>query len=215
MDKTERLLQMLEHPESCSDEQLQELLRDEECRELYETMRLCTSAFEAEDAKQKIAEGIKEEEWKKFEAKRNLQLKPQASNLKPILKLAAMFIGVLLLSGIAYAAIHYVRTAGGNEKPQQTETRIAKDVTDKPLQTQPNDSTLLKPVVFEDKELGTMLTEIAAFYQCEVVYKSDASKHVRLFFTWDKSTSIDDVIATFNKFERIHITREDQKLIVK
>ncbi|MBO4825996.1 MAG: DUF4974 domain-containing protein, partial [Prevotella sp.] len=145
----------------------------------------------------------------------SLKLRVQSSKLKPILKLAAMFIGVLLLSGIAYAAIHYMRTADGKERGERIEERIEQDVTDKPLQTQPNDSTLLKPVVFEDKELGTMLTEIAAFYQCEVVYKSDAAKHVRLFFTWDKSTSIDDVIATFNKFERIHITREDQKLIVK
>ena len=78
-----------------------------------------------------------------------------------------------------------------------------------------NDSTMMKPVVFEDAELASILKDIAAFHQMEVVYRKDASKHVRLYFTWDKKTGIDDIINTFNKFERIHITRKDSKLIVE
>ena len=79
MDKTERLLQMMEHPELYTDAQWQELLSDEECRELYEAMHLSVSAFEAEDAKQKIANGIKEEEWQKHEAEYFGSEKPHSS----------------------------------------------------------------------------------------------------------------------------------------
>ena len=39
MDKTEKLLRMMEHPELYSDEELRELLSDEECQELYDAMR--------------------------------------------------------------------------------------------------------------------------------------------------------------------------------
>jgi len=60
-----------------------------------------------------------------------------------------------------------------------------------------------------------MLSEMAAYYQYEVNYQSEEAKHVRLYFTWDKHTEIDDVVATFNKFDRIHITRENRKLIVE
>ena len=74
---------------------------------------------------------------------------------------------------------------------------------------------LLKIAAMEDAELATILSEIATFYQCEVVYKSEASNHIRLYFTWDKKATIDELIDTFNKFERIHITREDKKLIVE
>ena len=73
----------------------------------------------------------------------------------------------------------------------------------------------MQPVVYEDAELETILREMAAFYHCETVYKNEKVKHVRLYFTWDKTASIDDVIKTFNKFERFHITQENRKLIVE
>ena len=79
----------------------------------------------------------------------------------------------------------------------------------------PADSTQTKPTVYEDAELATILNEIATFHQCEVVYKNEASKHLRLYFTWNKKVTIDDIIDTFNKFERIHITRDNKKLIVE
>ncbi len=63
MDKSELLLRMLENPEQYSDEQLLELLADEECRELYEAMRLSADAFQMEDVKAKISAGLKDEEW--------------------------------------------------------------------------------------------------------------------------------------------------------
>ena len=43
----------------------------------------------------------------------------------------------------------------------------------------------------------------------------EETKHLRLYFTWYKKQTIDDIVDTFNKFERIHITREDKKLIVE
>ena len=73
----------------------------------------------------------------------------------------------------------------------------------------------MKPIIYEDTELATILSDIATFYQVEPVYKKADSKHIRLYFTWDKKQTIDDLIDTFNKFERIHITREHQKLIVE
>ena len=48
-----------------------------------------------------------------------------------------------------------------------------------------------------------------------MIYKTEASKHIRLYYTWDKQATIDDVIDTFNKFERIQITRDNKKLIVE
>jgi hypothetical protein len=77
------------------------------------------------------------------------------------------------------------------------------------------DSTLTKPVVYEDVDLEHILNDVATFYHVEPVFKKVASKQLRLYFTWDKKQSLDDIIDTFNKFERIHITREDKILIVE
>ena len=264
MDKTERLLRMMEQPErlrvgddksgiSYTDEQLQELLSDEECRELYEAMRLSASAFEAEDAKQKIANGFMDEEWQKFllrqanqfldkpsdrvEREADLNSPPPTGGVRggynislscidetsPIpscrrgigYRVAAAFIGLLMLSCIAYAAVQIVRHSkvGWDLKSPTQEVRISNS-PQRQGEAQPADSTA-QPVVYEDTELATIVNDIATFYQVEPVYKKEDSKHIRLYFTWDKHSSIDDIVDTFNKFERIHITRENKKLIVE
>lgn len=159
---------------------------------------------------------IVDEEWAKFEAEHfgNEQGKVKSKKVS-FLKIAAMFIGVLMLSGIAYAAVHIIRS-------QETGVRIQEKVatTDAQGSTLNNpqvvqDSTIMKPIVYEDAELATILSELASFYQVEPVFMKEDTKHIRLYFTWDKQQTIDDIVDTFNKFERIHITREDKKLIVE
>jgi hypothetical protein len=56
---------------------------------------------------------------------------------------------------------------------------------------------------------------MASYYQVELIYKNEASKHIRLYFTWDQKQTIDDLVDTFNKFERIRIVYENKKLIVE
>ena len=186
--KKEEQIRMLLHPEDYTDEQLDQMLD--------ETDIIVPDADEA---------------WEKFRSeKREVKSEKGA----PLLKIAAMFVGVLMLSGIAYAAYRMVSNIGGDYKSPTQEMRIAnscQQVTNE----EAKDSTAMKPVVYEDAELATILNEIATFHQCEVVYKSEANKHIRLYFTWDKKATIDDIIGTFNKFERIHITRDNKKLIVE
>lgn len=130
-------------------------------------------------------------------------------------RLVASFIGLLMLSGIAYATIHLINN--NTQKPQEEQTVATANTQHSTgnAQLAEQDSTQLKPIVYEDTELATILSDIATFYQMEPVYKKEASKHIRLYFTWDKKQTIDDIIDTFNKFERIHITRDNQKLIVE
>ena len=237
MDKTEKLLRMMEHPEKYSDEELQELLSDEECRQLYEAMRLSADAFEMADAKEQIANGIKDSEWEKFEAEHfsNEESTPFATHSSTstsnystsathsslftlhssLRKIAAMFVGVLMLSGIAYAAFYLVRNNTQTTQNQQTAAVAGNQPSIGNAQLVEEDSTQLKPVVYEDAELCTMLSEMAAFYHYEVTFRNDSTKHIRLYFTWDKNAKMEDVIATFNKFDRIHITCEEQKLTVE
>ena len=177
---------------------------------------------------------IIDEEWTKFEAEHfnNVELRTESvefptgegkavANSKfytlhsKLMKIAAMFIGVLMISGIAYAAVHIIRSQETGDKSQETTAVINSTRSTVNSQLAEQDSVLHQPVVFEDAELKTILNEVATFYQCEIVYQKEATKHIRLYFTWDKKRTIDDIIDTFNKFERIHITRENKKLIVE
>ena len=215
MGKSELLLRMWESPEQYSDEQLLELLADEECRELYEAMRLSADAFQMEDAKAKISAGLKDEEWQKFSMTHD-----EGSDGRTVCrhyslsKIAALFIGVLMLSGIAYAAYRMALRAGEDSQKPVQELPMANS-PQQVLMEEPTDSVKQPPVVFENAELQTMLNEMATYYNYKVTFRTEAAKHIRLYFTWDKASKIEDVVATFNKFERIHVSIENQTLVVE
>ena len=163
---------------------------------------------------------IIDEEWTKFEAEHFKDGRNSNSSIlhffNSVKKMAALFIGVLILSGITYAAIHMISSNPQSEQVDQTvAVDKAQPSTINTQQSASADSTIIQPVVFENAELSMILQEIASFYQCEVVYKKEKTKRVRLFFTWDKKQSLDQVVETFNKFERFHIAKENQKLIVE
>ena len=175
---------------------------------------------------------IIDEEWTKFAAAHGLDEKLKIKDEKlggldnftisrfhnsSFRKLAAMVAGVLLLSGITYAAIRFVGGRADGEDAGQEQTVVATDgqqtTTDATLALQ--DSTLTTARVFENQELGTILEEMAQFYDCEVEYRNENARKLRLYFTWDKRETVDDVVGAFNKFERFHIRRDAKRLIVE
>ena len=159
---------------------------------------------------------IIDESWTKFEAEHfGGERSAVRGKRLPFLKIAALFIGVLILSGITYAAVQIIGNNSQATQQQATEAIVSSKTQKVSHELAEQDSTLTKPVVYEDAELAVILNEIATFHKCEVVYQTEASKHIRLYFTWDKKATIDDVVGTFNKFERIHITRDNKKLIVE
>ena len=186
--KKDEQIRMLLHPENYTDEQLDRMLEE--------------AHITVPDAN---------EAWERFKNERQ-----ETRHVKlPLMKIAAIFVGVLMLSGITYAAIHFI--GGSSQKAQEPQTVITDNAQRPATEAQPtdNNSTELKTVVYEDTELATILNDIAKFYQVEPVYKKEDTKHIRLYFTWDKQLKLDDIIDLFNKFERFHITQENQKLIVE
>ena len=45
MDKFEKILDIIDHQEKYTDDEVREILRDEECRKLYQTMQEVDSAL--------------------------------------------------------------------------------------------------------------------------------------------------------------------------
>ena len=215
MDKTDKLLQMMEHPEQYSDEQLQELLADEECRELYEAMRLSTSAFEAADAKEKTAEGLAEEEWKKFEAAHYARKRRPWSPMQ----IAASIVGVMMLTGITYAAIHHF-TAGPTTSSTEVNTKeegteVTDTVIDSMKTITPEEVQAVGTRIFENTPLDEMVTEMASFYGKEVVVSSQQAHDLRIYYKWNREDTLESVVSDLNHFDRVNLTLEGNKLIVK
>ena len=207
----------MEHPEQYSEEQWQELLSDEECRELYETMRLSASAFEAEDAKEKIANDIKEEEWQKFETAHPTLRAPHLLRRGIRYQVAAVFIGLLMLSGIAYAAVQMVRQSkvGGDLKSptQEVPRRDGSLVATK----EPSliADSIAQPRIFENTPLDEMVTEIAHYYNKVADIQNPQAHELRFYFVWTKEDGIAATIEKLNNFESVNIELTQDKLILK
>lgn len=225
MEKTEAFLRMMEHPEEYTDGQLRAVLEDEECRQLYEAMRLSVSAYELADARERIARGLKDEEWQKFERSHTVPLQIERRWMKTghgwiqpgrgWLKTAAMFAGVLLLAGAALAAVHLLRTTGGavgNSPSLVQETRLPSPAGQSDCL--PTD-TLPAVRVFENTPLDSMITVMAGFYHKQPDIRNSRAHELRLYYRWDCRTALDSVVKDLNHFDQVSLSLEGDRLIVE
>ena len=204
-EKIERLLDMIEHPEHYNEEEMQKILADEETREYYDLI------IKADDAYTKSHDVDVDKALQEFETK-HLQHFSWS-------KIAAVFIGILLVSGVTYAAI--VLNRNPSEKQVSQKAQIGRVITDKSAKnidtetTDTDTTTTQKGQSFDNVELQTILDDISSYYKLKVVYNSDKSKHLRLHFYWDKSKDAETIVESLNHFENVNITLTDSKIDVK
>ncbi|MBR1462789.1 MAG: DUF4974 domain-containing protein [Prevotella sp.] len=213
MNKTELLLQMMEHPHEYAADEWQQILLDEDCRELYTLMSKTRSAIDAARADEQITDEVIDNEWQQFEAQH-----PETQHHVSILsyKIAASFIGILMISGIAFATIHMARQS----QESKTEKAVRAERVEKPVHTAPadkltSDTTSVKSVVFDNILFDKMLSEIAEYYHAEVVFQNEEARQLRFYFVWYQDQPLDKVVASLNHFESVNIMMDDKKLIVQ
>ena len=216
MDKFEKILDIIDHQEKYSDEEIREILQDEECRKLYQTMVEVDSALEKTSPIINI-----DEEWEKFSQEHQLQ-KEASHPITSWRKLAASIAGFVLISGIAFAAIHtYIKrcqettqvTAGTH--PEVIKSDSVKQVAGKDSLTHPKPE---KPVIhktFENVAFEQMLSVIASYYDLQVKFENNEDKTLRLYYEWNSHSSIENIVKELNQFENVNIELQQNELIVK
>ena len=202
-----RLLEMLDNPEAYSEQEIRDIInKDEETREAYRLMVSAKQGYESENPSANV-----EAAWQRFAEKHY----PKPSNHN-WLKIAASFIGILFVSGIAFAAIHIVRQYQKAEATQ-TEQKIKVSKTDsiKPADTLETDTTTVQPLVYDNIPLEKMLPEITAHYGVETIFQSEDTRQLRFHFVWNPQTDLENVVSDLNHFERLHVTLKERQLIVE
>ena len=205
MNKTDLLFQMMEQPHAYTDQQWQEILADEECRELYTLMAKTQRVF---DTQNEIDDETIDVEWKRL----------STSSSRRWLRVAAMFIGVLMISGITIAAVHLVRNAVGVETKVLTQET---PITDKCQSALPTDTfksnTIVKAetVVFDNVTLDSIAKDIAAYHHLEMDLQNEQAKQLRFYFVWKQEDNLQEVIEKLNMFEHVNMTVENDKLMVR
>lgn len=219
MDKFEKILDIIDHQEKYSDEEIREILQDEECRKLYQTMVEVDSALESPSPIINV-----DEEWEKFSQKHQLQEEAThpITSITSWRKLAASIAGFVLISGIAFAAIHtYIKRSQeptqvtADTHPEVIKSDSAKLVAAKDSLTHPKPE---KPVIhktFENVAFEQMLSEIASYYDLQVKFENNEDKTLRLYYEWNSHSSIENIVKELNQFENVDIELQQNELIVK
>ena len=184
--KKEEQIRMLLHPEKYTDEQLDQMLDESNI-----------PVPDANDA------------WEQFQKAHIV-----AKSTTTWYKIAAMFIGILMLSGIAYAAIsHFIKM---EDKPQVTLTERKPDIK-KMEKTYGAEMTPTKkaPVVFNNVELQQIMQYVADGYGVKVEFKNDAARTIRFYLQWEADDTLQEIIDKINHFEKVHLTLNEDTITIK
>lgn len=206
--KIKMLLDMQEHPEQFSEQELEQMLSDAEAQELMEATAQLKRAMKNDEFS--ISEQEIEDEWQAFAANHLAEQKPQ----RTWLKIAAMFIGVLFMTGIAFAAIHVIKQNTVAQEMKQVE----QPVIQQPVSTGTvNNDTIAQtePVIFDNVTLDSIAKEIADYHHIEVDLQNELAKQLRFYFVWKQDDDLQEVVEKLNMFDHVDMTIENGKLIVR
>ncbi|WP_308245967.1 DUF4974 domain-containing protein [uncultured Prevotella sp.] len=213
MNKDEKrlmLFDMQEHPDKYTDEQIEHLLADEEVKEFLRDLAMARMAGKKATPKKVDVDKA----WKEF----------SNGSYRNRMKIAASIVGIIFLSGVALAAVqngwlNFSTSDKVVDNKVMTEQIVPSNTlandSIKAMTVEPTDSLDMKPVVFDNAELGTILMQMADFYHVKVEYMNANTQHVRLFFNWNKTKTLEQNMELLNAFDRIQIEYADGTLIVK
>ena len=239
MDKFEKILDIIDHQEKYSDEEIREILQDEECRKLYQTMMEVDSALlqqnlntqasishspdDALSSNSSLGNSSPniDEEWEKFSQEHQLQ-EEATHPITSWRKLAASIAGFVLISGIAFAAIHtFIKrsqeptqvTADTHQETMKSDSVKLVALKDSLPQPKPEKPAFHK--TFENVAFEQMISEIASYYDFQVKFENNEDKSLRLYYEWDSHSDIESIVKELNQFESVNIELQQNELIVK
>ena len=205
-----QLLEMLDNPDTYTEQEIQDIInRDEDTRETY---RLMVAAKRSSRQRQADKPIDVDAAWQEL----NQKVHPKEHSFS-WMKIAASFVGVLLVSGIAFATI-WSLTPGPSPKERVVKCSKTTDSVNKS-----NHSPLFRrgaggeasTVVYDNIPLEKMLSEIAAHYDAKVTFVNDEARGLRFRFVWNPQKGIGQVVSDLNQFERLTVTLKDDVITVE
>ena len=222
MNKTDLLFQMLDNPDQYSEAQWQDILADDECRELYALMAKTKSATQSSQ----ITDDEIDAEWQRLS-----QSKQNHATVIPLWrKIAAAAAIMIAVFGFTYAAIRtgffgVDKIITSKETPHKVENvdsvatkeneATTQEISQDTEENTEKASVKTEPRLYDNVPLEQILTELSAYYNVDVDYCSEDVRSQRLYYQWEPEYSLDKVIEMLSHFETFNIHREGDKLIVK
>lgn len=216
-DNTDRLLEAVEHPERFTDAELASLLADPDMQALYDTMRK-TSDLLSDTEIPDI-----DKEWSYFAARHGMSHKGNFLHVIPAVfnrHAAAVVTAIAVSLAVVAASIGISYTIGGQDG-QQSDDTAAQEVSLPATVIKAEPDTLIineiaqyDTVVFKNEPLDRIVSVICDYYGASAVFDNGAAKDLHLYFKWDQSLLLSDVVDQLNSFEHINIELNDSTLTI-
>lgn len=223
-EKQRIFLNMLDHPEKYTTKEIEALLADEEISSFASYLAMTKHAMKRHEEEDIDVNA----EWERFAIEHSI---PQRRNWK---RIAASTIGIIFISGLAFAATVQLGilpffgskeevetrpkiphlTATDSIKKVQAERKTVSDSLNRVLLYK-TDSIPPQPIVFEDTSLKTIVDAMAAYYHVDVKVLNPVSTHIRLYFKWDRQCSLQQNIELLNAFDRVKVSYSDNTLTIE
>lgn len=204
-DNIRKLLEMLDNPDAYSEQEIRDIIdRDEETRETYRMMVDIkrTSRRKTDDRPVDV-----DAAWKRFE-----KAHYSTRRHSVLMKIAAGFVGFLFVSGLSFAAVTMVRHYNERHESEQViATEAVKGGSESEMETM----TDLAPVTFSNAPLEQILSDMSEFYGVTVEYGNSDARTLRFYYEWNRQSDIEEVIDDLNRFAKLNITKNNNKLIVE
>lgn len=215
-NEEERFLEMQEHPENYTEEQLSATDVQQTADALAQLKRAMVSKQQAEEAVDAEAA------WQDFAVKHI----PSTHHRLWWRNVAAVFAGLVIV-GLAYAAAvrwniapnffaHKESVAVVVEKENvQQQSKDKVEPTTVSTDTLSTKTQTDDRVIYDNATLASMLADFSTYYNIKVEYVDEELKSIRLYYQWNKMQTLEQSVAALNGFERFHITVENGSLTVE
>lgn len=217
MDKTDKLLDLIDRLEAYTDVEIETILSDPETAHLYSILSAAASASAEMDCRGQIDIDA---EWRKFvrheSAGSRKCLWPYTRFRVAAAAVSAIFVSVALAIGITVSLTHRDPVSSGSRQsvppvssPQKTPSGSGR------IEASPHGgSGTASVVVFENTTLRQIVETIAERYGMKVDFSDAQRADMRLKFDWDSAASLDETIEELNSFEQIDIRVEGEYIRV-
>lgn len=210
--KFDLVLDLIDHPEQYAPDKIKEIMADPEAREIYNLLCKADSAI-ADSADIDV-----EAEWVAFDrthrpARRFMPrwFGSRAASISAIIgtSLAAVAAGIAVTVAVADSKPE-IETGIDNAEPART-TVISADATIVLPDTTKAEPT---PLLFEDEPLGVIMQSVANTYGVEVRFNNAEVADLHLYYKFNPSLTLDEVLSQLNTFEQINIQRQGQTITI-
>ena len=212
MDKLEILLDMIEHPERYTEQQITDLLADEEMRKHYDVMVRLRGAYDVKKEEDPpltlpIREGVVtiEDESTLPSTHSTPSLTGRVRGGSALYRIAAIFLAAVFLGGLVFAAYRILSPRTNSPQPAQVSAPSLTERTG-------GEYSLIR---FSDIRLDSILTVVSAHYGKSVCFRDTTTQSLRLNTVWDSEDSLAVFIEALNEFDELRLSDERDTIFVE